>query len=135
MVNMWKKMTSVGLMINMGGARSFLIVLLIFTGAAYAYEMIPCEIIEVSCAPKTEFASSVHYIIIHHKNDKDRPRLSQLLKAHGGEQVLFETNDGLRHKGVLRRLNSCFGRGIVIYLDNIKLEKKDIINVYFQADK
>lgn len=148
MANMWRRTTSLDLMTNMGGVRPLLVFLVIFTGFAYAsahhghaqalaegYEVVPCEIIEVSCTPKTEFASSVHYVIIHHKNGKDRQRLSQLLKAHSGQQVLFETKDGLRHKGLLRRLNSCFGRGIVIYLDNIKLEKKDIINVYFQVDK
>jgi len=135
MVNMWRKTILSGLMTNMGGIRTLLILLFIlpiFTGSTYAKETVPCEIIEVSCTPKTDYASSVHYVIIHHKDERDRQRLSHLLKAHSGEQIFFEADDGSRHKGILRRLNSCFGRGIIIYLDNVRLKKKDIINVIFR---
>jgi hypothetical protein len=91
---------------------------------------IPCEVMEVS----SSFTSSnpqlmeVRYILLHHANAVDRERLSQWLKAHSGMEVTFIV-DNRECKGVLFRLAHCFGRGLLIYMADVRPEKRDIIEV------
>ena len=91
---------------------------------------IPCEVMEVS----SSFTSSnpqlmeVRYILLHHANAVDRERLSRWLKAHSGAEVTFIV-DNRECKGVLFRLAHCFGRGLLIYVGDVRPEKRDIIEV------
>ena len=54
--------------------------------------------------------------VIFHQSDKaDGPRLGELLLAHSGEDVVFETRDGHAHSATVARVKSCFGRGLLLF--------------------
>ena len=90
----------------------------------------PCEVMEVSPAFQTQFSrlKDIHYLIIHHANAADRTTLSTWLKAHSGAEVIFVVNEK-RYRGVLCRMAHCFGRGLLIYTDPVKVSRRDIIEV------
>ncbi|MGD0695286.1 MAG: hypothetical protein ABSB82_10570 [Terriglobia bacterium] len=54
-------------------------------------------------------------VIFHQRDKADGPRLGELILAHSGEEVEFETTDGKRHRATLFRLKSCFGRGLLLF--------------------
>jgi hypothetical protein len=108
----------------------------LFLVAAPAFPLekikIQCEVLEASPA----FTSSkpqldgIRYVLLHHANAADRETLSRWLKAHSGTQVTFIA-DNKEYKGVLFRLAHCFGRGLLIHVADLRLERRDIIEVIF----
>jgi hypothetical protein len=67
---------------------------------------------------------------IFHQSDKaDGPRLGELLLAHSGAEVEFETPDGRRHPAKVVRMKSCFGRGLLLFAarDAKLAEEEDFI--------
>ena len=99
---------------------------------AYSLEKIkiPCEVMEVS--PSFTCSSSqldgIHYILLHHAIDADRETLSKWLRASSGTEVTFIVNH-IAYTGILCRLAHCFGRGLLIYVGDVRAEKRDIIEV------
>ena len=91
---------------------------------------IPCEIMEVSGPFESSSAklTGIRYILLHHAHSEDREALSKWLRSHSGTEVTFIVNQK-KHKGVLFRLAHCFGRGLLIYTDDIRPEKRDIIDI------
>jgi hypothetical protein len=91
---------------------------------------IPCEIMEVSGPFESSSTklTGIRYILIHHAHSEDRETLSKWLRSHSGTEVTFIVNQK-KHEGVLFRLAHCFGRGLLIYTGDVKLEKRDIIDV------
>ena len=93
-------------------------------------EVISCEVLEVSGIVKSTSSplKEIRYILFHHANSRDRVRLSEGLKAHSGEEVVFRVN-GKEFKGILFRMPHCFGRGLIIHMHDLKVKKRDIIEV------
>ena len=91
---------------------------------------IPCEVMEVSNAFESSSSKllGIRYILVHHAHAEDRGTLSQWLKAHSGTEVVFIVNQK-KYQGILFRLAHCFGRGLLIYADEVKPEKREIIKV------
>jgi hypothetical protein len=92
---------------------------------------ISCEVIEVSkdiSSPSRDIPN-IYYAIIHHKFQEDRQRLSLWLKRNSGKEVKFQTSDGKEFNAVLNRLKMCFGRGLLIYFENVPLKEKDVIKI------
>jgi hypothetical protein len=75
--------------------------------------------------------------VIFHQSDKaDGPRLGELLLAHSGEQVEFETPDGQRHSATVERVKSCFGRGLLLFsTKEAKLAAKDDFVLHFSVKR
>ena len=67
-------------------------------------------------------------MLVHHAHAEDREMLSKWLKAHSGTEVTFIVNQK-EHRGILFRLAHCFGRGLLIYVGDVRPEKRDIIQV------
>jgi len=91
---------------------------------------IPCEVMEVSKPFESSSSklNGVRYILLHQAHSEDREILSKWLKAHSGTEVTFIVNQKA-YKGILFRLAYCFGRGMLIYADDVRPEKRDIIEV------
>ncbi len=89
-----------------------------------------CEVLEVSASFKSASSqlNGIRYILLHHANAEDREKFSKWLKAHSGTEVIFIVNHR-EYTGVLSRLANCFGRGLLIYTDDVKLNRRDIIEV------
>ena len=106
--------------------------LLWVTSPALALEKItiPCEVMEVSKSFESSSSklNGVRYILLHHAHSEDREMLSKWLKAHSGTEVTFIVNQK-EYKGILFRLAHCFGRGLLIYVGDVRPEKRDIIKV------
>lgn len=91
---------------------------------------IPCEVMEVS-RPFNSSSSQlngIRYILLHHATDADRETLSKWLKACGGTEIRFIVNHK-EYKGILCRLAQCFGRGLLIYVGDVRPERRAIIEV------
>jgi hypothetical protein len=88
-----------------------------------------CKVLEISgpSAPSTNPLAAVRYVIVRHKNPDDRERLSAWLRMHSGAEVTFAAADGRPHRGVLRRLRMCFGRGLLIFADPVNLKEGETI--------
>jgi hypothetical protein len=71
----------------------------------------------------------VRYAVLHHKHQKDQESLAAWLQHHAGARVSFETLDGAAHEAVLERLKHCFGRGVLLYTDAVRLKEKDVIRL------
>jgi len=71
----------------------------------------------------------VQFLVLHHKHDQDQASLAAWLRQHGGAQVTFQTLDGTVHQAVLQRLKHCFGRGLLLYTDPVRLKEKDVIRL------
>jgi len=93
-------------------------------------ETLPCEVIEVSVPyrGKSEHLGSLHYLLFHHANSADREKLSVWLKENTGTDVTFIIN-GKRYKGIIFRMPHCFGRGLIIHKNDIRLKKRDIFKI------
>jgi hypothetical protein len=51
---------------------------------------------------------------VHHKHRKDQTSFALWLRRDSGPQITFETDDGAAHQAVIRRLDHCFGRGLLL---------------------
>jgi hydrogenase maturation factor len=91
---------------------------------------IPCEVMEVSKSFESSSSKliGIRYILLHHAHSEDRQTLSKWLMAHSGTEVTFIV-DEREYKGILFRLAHCFGRGLLIYAEDVSPEKGDIIKV------
>jgi hypothetical protein len=91
---------------------------------------IPCEVIEVSPPFQSSSAnlSGTRYILLHHAHSEDRETISRWLKAYSGTEVTFIVNKR-EYKGILFRLAHCFGRGLLIYTDEVRPGRRDIIKL------
>ncbi len=108
--------------------------LLLFLNVALAFGgeglKLPCEVLESSDALNSPAAGfyGVRYVLLHQANAADREKLSDWLKNNSGREVTF-TFEYNTYPGVLCRMPHCFGRGLLIYRNEIKPEKRDIIEV------
>ena len=85
-------------------------------------EVIKCRVIEAFEAGRL----GVRAVVFHQRDRADGPRLGALLLAHSGEEMEFETRDGQRHRAVVFRVKSCFGRGLLLVpTSEVKLGEKD----------
>jgi hypothetical protein len=75
----------------------------------------------------------VRYVVLHHKHQKDQASLAAWLQHHAGARVSFETLDGAAHEAVLERLKHCFGRGLLLYTDSVRLKEKDVIRLRLEG--
>ena len=118
----------------MGVKRGVLLCVLLLSGAilAFAAESIRvrCEVMEVSepVTSASDRLQEIHFLLLHHAERTDRETLSRWLKANSGNEVTFVVNHK-ESRGVLFRLAHCFGRGLLIYEDDVKVKGKDIIEV------
>ena len=71
----------------------------------------------------------IRYAILHHKQRKDQASFAAWLRGHGAARVSFQTLDGTTHQAVLQRLKHCFGRGLLLYTDAVRLEAKAVIRL------
>jgi hypothetical protein len=95
-------------------------------------ETITCRAMEVFVA-KPLGATAV---IFHQRDKADGPRLGELLLAHTGEEVEFETPDGKSHPATVERVKSCFGRGLLLFATKeAKLAAKDEFVLHFSVSK
>jgi hypothetical protein len=83
-----------------------------------------------SCA--SDRLRGVHYLLLHHADTADRETLSRWLKENSGKEVVFVVNRQ-KCRGILCRLNHCFGRGLLIHEDEVNVRTKDIIEVTLPA--
>jgi hypothetical protein len=91
-----------------------------------------CEVLEVSneyLGDQKELGA-INYLVIRHKNAEDQKRFSEWLKRHSGAGVTFATPDGVSHRGVVRRLKVCFGRGLLIFVGPVNVKERDSIVVH-----
>jgi len=104
----------------------------LFSASALCAETItiPCEVLESSgpFISSSDKLNGIRVILIHHANAKDREILSRWLKDHSGTEIKFTVNKR-EYKGTLCRLAHCFGRGLLIYTDDINMMKRDIIEI------
>ncbi len=90
---------------------------------------IECQAMEVFVAER--FGTTA--IIFHQRDKVDGPRLGELLRAHSGAEVEFETRDGRWHRASIFRVKSCFGRGLLLFAaGEAKLAAKDEFVLRFQ---
>ena len=74
-------------------------------------ESIECRAMEVFQAERLGATA----VIFHQRDKADGPRLGELLQAHSGQDVEFETRDGHPHRATVARMKSCFGRGLILF--------------------
>jgi hypothetical protein len=95
-------------------------------------ETITCRAMEVFASKQLGTTA----VIFHQRDKADGPRLGELLMAHTGEEVEFETADGRRHPATVGRIKSCFGRGLLLFASKeAKLAAKDDFVLHFTAGK
>ncbi len=93
---------------------------------------IRCRVMEVFVSERVGATAA----IFHQRDKADGPRLGQLLLAHSGEEVEFETPDGKRHAATVARVKSCFGRGLLLFNSSeAGISAKDEIVLYFPSNK
>jgi hypothetical protein len=63
----------------------------------------------------TSEPEGVALVIFHQGEKSEGVRLGELLRAHDGARVEFETSDGRAHPATLFRLSTCFGRGLLVF--------------------
>ena len=91
---------------------------------------INCRVMEVIIAERVGAMA----VIFHQRDKADGPRLGELLLAHSGEEVEFETVDGRRHRATVARMKSCFGRGLLIFAaGEAKLAEKEDFVLRFRS--
>ena len=76
-----------------------------------AIQTILCRALEVKTDPKT----AVTIVIFHQANKEDGPALGEMLKSNDGANVEFVTSDGKPHAAAVFRLDTCFGRGLLVF--------------------
>jgi hypothetical protein len=91
---------------------------------------IPCEVMEVSPPFQSSSTnlSGTRYILLHHAHSEDRETISRWLKAYSGTEVTFIVNKR-EYKGILFRLGHCFGRGLLLYADDVRPGRRDIVKL------
>ena len=83
---------------------------------------IACRTLEVH----TDAKLGVMIVVFHQRDDRDRDRVSALLRGHDGAVVEVRTSGGATHPATVMRLKSCFGRGLLVLpADSTALAEKD----------
>ncbi len=95
---------------------------------------IECEVMETAEVVKGCGLQGTHLLLIHHARENERAELSKMLKAFSGKQTEF-TVGHTHYRGVIFRLSHCFGRGLLLYRGDIKVEKGETILVEFPGPK
>ena len=90
---------------------SWLVTLGVYPQTESKQDGIPCRVMEVFTAEHLGTTA----IVFHQRDKADGSRLGELLLAHSGEDIEFETRDGRRHRAMVARMKSCFGRGLLLY--------------------
>lgn len=109
---------------------------ILMVAAAQSQELIlDAEVMEGSSAIELPGIApkQVRYAIVHHKQQKDQARIAAWLRNHGGARVSFQTGDGKVHPAILQRLKDCFGRGLLLYTDPVRLQAKAVIRLQLGA--
>ncbi|MGO9517990.1 MAG: hypothetical protein ACLPND_13170 [Candidatus Korobacteraceae bacterium] len=70
-----------------------------------------CRALEVKTDPKTD----VTVVLFHQASKADGPALSEMLKSNDGANIEFFTSDGKPHAATVFRLDTCFGRGLLVF--------------------
>jgi len=73
-------------------------------------ERIACRALEVH----TDDELKVTVVVFHQRNEGQRLQLAALLREHSRAMVEVQAGDGTWRRARLRRLKSCFGRGLLI---------------------
>jgi len=90
--------------------------------AGLSERSVACRVMEVFRAERLGTTAA----IFHQRDRADGPRLGELLLAHSGAEVEFETRDGRRHRATVVRMKSCFGRGLLLFAaGEARLAKKE----------
>ncbi len=115
--------------------RIFLILLplLISTPAVSQSITIRCEVLDAggpAIGKTTKDLCNIRYLLLHHADVQRQGLLSQCLKQYSGREVTFSVNNR-DYRGVIYRLPHCFGRGLLLYNNNIEINKKEIITIQF----
>ena len=76
-----------------------------------AVQMLLCRALEVKTDPKT----AVTVVLFHQASKADGPALAALLRSNEGTNIEFFTSDRKPHPGTLFRLDTCFGRGLLVF--------------------
>jgi hypothetical protein len=74
-------------------------------------------------------SAQVRSALIHHKHDRDQAAFAQWLRGHQSGVVSFVVSDGNAHQAILHRLKHCFGRGLLLYADDVALAEKAVIRL------
>lgn len=97
-----------------------------------ATNTIECRAMEVFVAEQV----GARAVIFHQREKADGPRLGELLLAHSGDEVEFETRDGRWHRATVARMKSCFGRGLLIFAaSEAKLAEKEDFVLRFVSER
>ena len=89
---------------------------------------VTCRAMEVFTAARINATA----VIFHQRDKADGSRLGELLQAHTGEAVEFETADGRQHRATVERVKSCFGRGLLLFrASEAKLAAKEDFVLHF----
>ena len=67
----------------------------------------------------------VSAVLFHQRDKPDGPVLGEFLLAHSGQVAEIETADGRSHQVTVFRVKSCFGRGLLLLPNAVKLAPKD----------
>ncbi len=106
------------------------VALALAAGAQTPAESVHCRTMEVFVAEKLGTTA----VIFHQRDKADGPHLGQLLLAHTGEEVEFQTADGQWHRATVGRVKSCFGRGLLLFAASEgKLAPKEDFVLRFSA--
>ncbi len=94
-----------------------------------------CEVLEISCpaAASTEPLAAIRYALVRQRNPDDSGRLSQWLRTRSGAEVTFTAADGRLHRGILRRLRMCFGRGLLVFAEPVDVKEGETIMIDFSG--
>ena len=76
-----------------------------------AAQTILCRALEVKTDPKT----AVTVVVFHQASKADGPALGEMLKSNDGANVEFLTSDGKPYAATVFRLDTCFGRGLLVF--------------------
>jgi hypothetical protein len=79
--------------------------------AGASKQPVACRVLEVH----TDAALGATVVVFHQRDDADRARVGELLRAHDGAPTEFRTSDGGSHPATVMRLKSCFGRGLLLF--------------------
>lgn len=98
---------------------------------------VECEVLEVSNPYRGDLKelAAIGYAIVRHKNPADRKWFSEWLRTESGADVIFTAADGSPHQGVLRRLRMCFGRGLLVFTEPVKLKEGEALIIDFHPPK
>lgn len=85
-------------------------------------ETIHCRVLESGSSERL----GVTWVIFHHRDAADRARLGELLRQSTGESAEFQTQGGQWQAATVKRLKTCFGRGLLFFsAGSAQLAEKD----------